>query len=90
MAMELQQKLEEKQKKCQEIKLAFLELKREVAKKAAFSRNNDKPLSDKQIEDWETREMDKAKNVMKSEENMFYFFVCVRSNSIFSIREGKC
>ncbi len=63
--MELQQKLEEKQKKCQEIKLAFLELKREVAKKAAFSRN-DKPIPEKQIQEWEDREMEKGKIVNKT------------------------
>ena len=63
MAMELQQKLEEKQKKCQEIKYAFLELKREVAKKAAFSRN-DKAIPEKQIEEWESKEMEKGQTVI--------------------------
>lgn len=43
MSHELQVKLEEKQKKCNEIKMAFMELKREVAKKAAYSRT-DKPI----------------------------------------------
>lgn len=46
MAYELQTKLEEKQKKCNEIKLAFMELKREVARKAAFSRT-DKPIPER-------------------------------------------
>lgn len=62
MAYELQTKLEEKQKKCNEIKLAFMELKREVARKAAFSRT-DKPINEKQIDDWEEKELEKNKNV---------------------------
>ena len=40
MANNLHKKLEEKQMKCNEIKIAFLELKREVAKKATHSRTD--------------------------------------------------
>jgi len=62
MASELQEKLEEKQTKCNEIKHAFIDLKREVAKKAAFSRN-DKPIPEKQIDEWEELEIEKSKMV---------------------------
>ncbi len=51
MADELQNKLNEKQKKCNELNMAFMELKREVAKKAANSRT-DKQIDPKLIEDW--------------------------------------
>lgn len=37
-----------------------MELKREVAKKAAFSRT-DKPIPEKQIDEWEERELEKNK-----------------------------
>lgn len=37
-----------------------MELKREVAKKAANSRN-DKPIPERQIEDWEEKEIEKDK-----------------------------
>ena len=40
-----------------------MELKREVAKKAAFSRT-DKPIPDKMIEEWEEREIEKNKHVL--------------------------
>jgi len=62
MAGDLQMKLEEKQKKCNEIKQAFMELKREVAKKAAYSRT-DKPIPERQIEDWEISESQKNKEL---------------------------
>ena len=39
-----------------------MELKREVAKKAAFSRT-DKPIPEKQIEEWENLELQKNKEV---------------------------
>lgn len=39
-----------------------MELKREVARKAAFSRT-DKPIPEKQIDEWEERELDKNKIV---------------------------
>ena len=39
-----------------------MELKREVARKAAFSRT-DKPINEKQIDDWEEKELEKNKNV---------------------------
>eukprot|EP00825_Cyclidium_porcatum_P034120 TRINITY_DN3598_c0_g1_i2.p1 TRINITY_DN3598_c0_g1~~TRINITY_DN3598_c0_g1_i2.p1 ORF type:complete len:604 (+),score=153.65 TRINITY_DN3598_c0_g1_i2:143-1954(+) len=60
MASELQKKLDDKQVKCKEIKTAFMELKKEVARKAQFSRN-DKTISEKQIEEWEQYELDKGK-----------------------------
>jgi len=40
--------------------LAFIELKREVAKKSAFSRT-DKAIPEKMIDDWEEKEIDKNK-----------------------------
>jgi len=43
-----------------EIKAAFFDLKREVAKKAAYSRN-DKPIPDKTIQEWEDKEVEKSK-----------------------------
>jgi hypothetical protein len=43
-------------------RLAFIELKREVAKKAAFSRT-DKAIPDKMIDEWEEKEIDKNKFV---------------------------
>jgi len=55
MAWELQQKLEEKEKKCNEIKQAFIELKREVSKKAVFSRT-EKPIPERTIDEWEENE----------------------------------
>ena len=39
-----------------------MELKREVAKKAVFSRT-EKPIPEKVIQDWEDREQFKNKNV---------------------------
>jgi len=62
MAAELQMKLEEKQAKCYEIKKAFMDLKREVCKKAAYSRT-DKPIPEKKIEEWEDRENSKSKEL---------------------------
>lgn len=44
------------------LRLAFMELKREVARKAAFSRT-DKPIPERQIDEWEERELDKNKIV---------------------------
>lgn len=64
MAWELQQKLEEKEKKCNEIKQAFVELKREVAKKAVFSRT-EKPIPEKVIVDWEDRESTKNRGLQE-------------------------
>ena len=43
MSLELQNKLNEKQAKCNEIRSAFQDLKREVAKKATYSRS-DQPI----------------------------------------------
>lgn len=40
-----------------------MELKREVAKKAAFSRT-DKPIPDKMIAEWEEKEIQKNKEVI--------------------------
>jgi len=62
MAQDLHKKLEEKQKKCNDIKIAFLELKREVAKKATNSRT-DKPIPEKIIDEWEEREIQKSKEL---------------------------
>lgn len=49
MSLELQNKLNEKQARCNEIRVAFLELKREVAKKAAYSRS-DLPIKQGRID----------------------------------------
>lgn len=62
MADNLQKKLEEKTQKCNEIKLAFMELKREVCKKAAFARSG-KPIPEKLILEWEEREYGKSKEL---------------------------
>jgi len=43
MSLELQNKLNEKQSKCNEIRSAFQDLKREVARKATYSRS-DQPI----------------------------------------------
>lgn len=42
--------------------MTFMELKREVARKAAFSRT-DKPIPEKMIDEWEERELEKNKIV---------------------------
>jgi hypothetical protein len=42
--------------------MAFMELKREVAKKAANSRT-DKPIDPKLIEDWQIREAEKTRTL---------------------------
>jgi len=62
MARELQYKLDEKQAKCFEIRKAFMDLKKEVCKKAAFSRT-DKAIPDGLIEEWRDREDDKSKEL---------------------------
>jgi hypothetical protein len=62
MARELQYKLDEKQAKCFEIRKAFMDLKKEVCKKAAFSRT-DKAIPDMLIEEWKEREDDKSKEL---------------------------
>jgi uncharacterized coiled-coil DUF342 family protein len=55
ISIDLQEKLDEKTKKCNEIQVAFLELKREVARKAAYSRS-DQPIKQHKIEEWEKTE----------------------------------
>jgi predicted nucleic acid-binding Zn-ribbon protein len=55
MSLELQNKLTEKQSKCNDIRTAFQELKREVAKKATYSRS-ELPIKQHKIEEWEDRE----------------------------------
>jgi len=62
MARELQVKLDEKQAKCFEIRKAFMDLKKEVCKKAAYSRT-DKAIPEKLIFDWEDKENDKSKEL---------------------------
>lgn len=44
--------------------MTFMELKREVARKAAFSRT-DKPIPEKMIDEWEERELEKNKIVRR-------------------------
>lgn len=55
MSIELQTKLNEKQHKCNEIRAAFQDLKKEVAKKATYSRS-DQPIKGAKIEEWEQNE----------------------------------
>lgn len=62
MARELQLKLDEKQAKCYEIRKAFMDLKREVCRKAAYSRT-DKPIHEGLVEEWEERENEKSKEL---------------------------
>merc|ERR1711976_869803 len=50
MASDLQVKLEEKTAKCKEIRQTFMELKREVRRKEAFSKT-DKPINEKKIQE---------------------------------------
>ena len=47
-----------------------MELKREVARKAAYSRT-DKPIPEKMIDEWEERELEKNKIV----DNFLFFFI---------------
>ena len=54
--------------------MTFMELKREVARKAAFSRT-DKPIPEKMIDEWEERELEKNKIVNIFFCNCAYFFV---------------
>ena len=62
MASDLQVKLEEKTAKCKEIRQTFMELKREVSRKAAFSKT-DKPIGEKKITEWEELEYAKSQDV---------------------------
>ncbi|CAK88043.1 unnamed protein product (macronuclear) [Paramecium tetraurelia] len=64
MAQELQSKLDEKSKKCNEIRQAFMDLKREVARKAAYSRT-DKPIPEVRISEWEEQESAKNKTLQE-------------------------
>ena len=48
MSLELQTKLNEKQSKCNDIRSAFQDLKKEVAKKATYSRS-DQPIKPNKI-----------------------------------------
>ncbi|CAD8144747.1 unnamed protein product [Paramecium pentaurelia] len=64
MAQELQSKLDEKSKKCNEIRQAFMDLKREVARKAAYSRT-DKPIPESRISEWEEQESAKNKTLQE-------------------------
>lgn len=50
--------------------MTFMELKREVARKAAYSRT-DKPIPEKMIDEWEERELEKNKIV----DNFLFFFI---------------
>lgn len=55
--------------------MTFMELKREVARKAAFSRT-DKPIPEKMIDEWEERELEKNKIVQTYLINIKFFFSC--------------
>jgi hypothetical protein len=60
--------------------MTFMELKREVARKAAFSRT-DKPIPEKMIDEWEERELEKNKIVNSPEKQtlnlIIYSFIRV-------------
>ncbi len=62
MTRDMREKLADKLQKCNELRSTFMELKREVSKKAAFSKKN-KGITDQQIEDWERREEEKTTEV---------------------------
>ncbi|CAD8144849.1 unnamed protein product [Paramecium octaurelia] len=64
MAQELQSKLNEKSQKCNEIRSAFLDLKRQVALKAAYSRTY-KKIPEARISEWEAQESDKNKTLQE-------------------------
>lgn len=64
MTNDLKIKLNEKIEKCNEIKATFMELKREVSRKAAFSKT-DKPIPEKDITEWEELEYSKSKELQK-------------------------
>lgn len=62
MANDLKLKLDEKITKCNEIKTTFMQLKREVSLKAAFSKT-DKGIPIKDITEWEEAEFLRSKQV---------------------------
>lgn len=62
MATELQNKLNEKQAKCDEIQKQFKDLKRSVAENSVFSRTG-KKIKPETLNDWETREATKDSEV---------------------------
>ena len=62
MTNDLKIKLNEKIGKCNEIKATFMELKRELSKKAAYSKT-DNPIPQAEIDRWEDIEYEKSKTV---------------------------
>lgn len=62
MTEQTKENLNEKISRCNELRSTFLELKREVAKKAAYSKA-DKKISDEQIAEWERLELAKSREV---------------------------
>lgn len=62
MSLQLQNKLTEKQNRCNEIRAAFQDLKREVTKKAAYSRS-DQPIKPTKIVEWEDQEKRQAEEL---------------------------
>ncbi|CAK58332.1 unnamed protein product (macronuclear) [Paramecium tetraurelia] len=64
MAQELQSKLNEKSQKCNEIRQAFLDLRRQVALKAAYSRTN-KQIPEARIVEWEVQESARNKTLQE-------------------------
>lgn len=52
MYADLEEKMKEKKQKCNEIRGAFNDLKKEIARKAAYSRT-DKPIDELKIQTWE-------------------------------------
>lgn len=62
MSIEMKEQLTQKLAKCNEIKATFMELKREVSKKAVFSKRN-KGIPETQIQEWERLENEKTQEV---------------------------
>ena len=62
MSKKMKDQLAEKLAKCNEIRATFMELKREVSKKAVFSKRN-KGIPDDQIQEWERIENEKTQEV---------------------------
>jgi myosin heavy subunit len=62
MTNDMKNKLNEKLDKCNEIRATFMELKREVSKKAAYSKT-DKQIPEKLIQTWEETENEKSQEV---------------------------
>lgn len=65
MSQKMRDQLAEKLAKCNEIRATFMELKREVSKKAVFSKRN-KGIPEEQIQEWERIENEKTQEVIST------------------------